>query len=81
MASRKDQRDAMLRGLPPIDLPFHLQEPQSCGRCAHSFYSADDTAQRYLRCGLSEHAEQCRYERHETGTCGPAATYWKERAA
>jgi hypothetical protein len=69
----------MIRGLPPLDLPFHLQEPDSCRRCVHSFYSADDTAQRYLRCGLSEHAEQCRYERHETGTCGPAATYWKER--
>ena len=71
----------MIRGLPPIDVPFHLQEPDSCRRCVHSFHSADDTAQRYLRCGLSEQGEQCCYERHETGTCGPAATRWKERAA
>jgi hypothetical protein len=71
----------MIRGLPPIDLPFHLQEPDSCRRCVHSFYSADDKAQRYLRCGRSEYSEQCCYERHETGNCGPAATNWKERAA
>jgi uncharacterized cupin superfamily protein len=69
----------MIRGLPPVDVPFHLQEPDSCKRCAHSFHSADDKAQRYLRCGRSEHSEQCRYERHETGNCGPAATHWKER--
>ncbi|MFM8745580.1 MAG: hypothetical protein ACKOED_02790 [Aestuariivirga sp.] len=71
----------MIRGLPPIDVPFHLQEPDSCARCVHSFHSADDKAHRYLRCRLSDHAEQCRYERHETGNCGPAATYWKDRGA
>lgn len=70
----------MTRGLPPIDVPFHLQDPNSCKRCIHGFYSASDRDFRYLRCGRSEYQQQCRYERHETGDCGPAAIHWKERA-
>lgn len=69
----------MTRGLPPIDVPLHLQDPRSCKRCKHSFYSADDTQLRYLRCGRSEYAQQCRYERHDTGDCRPEALYWTER--
>lgn len=68
------------QGLPPIDVPFHLQEPHSCKACKHSFYTLDDKSFRYLRCSHSPYQQQCRYERHETGECGPAAIYWKERA-
>lgn len=67
------------QGLTDIDLPFHLQEPNSCGRCKHSFYSADDMTRRYLRCGRAQHSQQCRYERHETGECGPDPKFWTER--
>lgn len=67
------------KGLPEIDLPFHEQEPHSCKRCKHSFYAGNDPALRYLRCGRSEFSQQCRYERHETGECGPSAIYWTER--
>lgn len=69
----------MTRGLPPIDVPFHLQEPLSCKRCKHSFYHASDTELRYLRCGRSQYSIQCRYERHETGECGPAAIHFNAR--
>ena len=76
-----------IKGLPPLetfethDVPFHEQEPNSCKKCTHSFYSSNDTKLRYLRCGRSDYGQQCRYERHETGTCGPAALHRKERAA
>lgn len=65
--------------LPPIDLPFHLQEPNSCRRCAHSFYAASDAEQQHLRCGLGGLGTMCVYERHETGSCGPAALHFKPR--
>ena len=71
----------MIKCIPPIDAPFHMQDPNSCKRCVHSFYHAADTDLRYLRCGRSEYQQQCRYERHETGDCGPAAIHWKERAS
>lgn len=71
----------MNKGLPHMDVPLHLQDPYSCKRCSSSYYSADDTQFRYLRCGRAPHAQQCRYERHETGSCGPAAIYWTERTA
>ena len=67
------------QGLPEIDVPLHDRGPQPCTGCTHSFYSADDKALRYLRCGRSQHAQQCRYERHETGDCGPDGIYWKAR--
>lgn len=70
----------MTKGLPPLDVPFHLQDPHSCKRCKHSFYGADDPGFRYLRCSYNRYGQQCRYERHETGDCGPAAIHWKERA-
>lgn len=69
----------MTRGLPPIDWPFHLQEPLSCKSCKHSFYQASDTELRYLRCSRSLYSIQCRYERHETGDCKPEALFWTER--
>lgn len=61
----------------PLDLPFHLQEPDSCARCRHSFFEASDRKLRHMRCGLSD--QPCSHERHETGSCGPAAGHWKER--
>lgn len=69
----------MTRGLPHIDVPFHLQEPNSCRACKHSYFSASDTDHRYMRCGRSSHSQQCRYERHETGACGADAIFWKAR--
>lgn len=66
------------RGLPDLDVPFHDQEPNPCSRCKHAYFAADDKALRYRRCDRSN--QQCRYERHETGECGPAAIYWKARA-
>lgn len=68
------------QGLPPLDVPFHLQEPNSCKACKHSFFAASDPDRRYLRCSRGQYSQQCRYERHETGECGPAAIYWKARA-
>jgi hypothetical protein len=70
----------MTKGLPPIDIPFHLQDPHSCKRCKHSFYASNDSELRYLRCGRSFYSIQCRYERHETGDCKPEALFWTERA-
>lgn len=72
-------RQTAIRGLPPLDLPLHLQEPDSCRRCVHSFFSADDKARRHLRCGRSEHSEQCCYERHDTGDCKSEARFFKAR--
>lgn len=66
-------------GLPPLEVPFHLQEPNSCKDCKHSYFRSDDTHHRYLRCSRHQWSQQCRYERHETGECGPAAKYWKDR--
>jgi len=71
----------MTKGLPPLDVPFHEQDPHSCKRCKHSYYRGDDRALRYLRCGVSQYNQLCVYERHETGDCGPDAIHWKERAA
>lgn len=67
------------QGLPEIDVALHEREPRPCKRCKHSFFSKEDAALRYLRCGLSQYSQQCRYERHETGDCGPDALHWKER--
>ena len=71
-----------VKGLPPLDEPpFHMQDkPHSCRDCTHSFYQSSDHALRYLRCGRAEYSQQCRYERHETGTCGPAALHFKARS-
>jgi len=69
------------KGLPDIDIPFHLQEPHSCKRCTHSFFDASDRQHRYMRCGRSDYDQQCVYERHETGDWGPAAIHWRERGA
>ena len=71
----------MSKGLPEMDVPLHLRDPHPCTRCQSSFYSFEDIEQRYLRCGRSDYLQQCRYERHETGSCGPAALYWTERAS
>lgn len=68
-----------INGLPPIDVPWWRKDPHDCLRCKHSFYQSSDRELRYPRCGRSEYAQQCRYERHETGTCGPDAIYWTER--
>lgn len=72
----------MIRGLYPLDVPFHLQEPNSCKRCSHSFNKTDDTQGRYLRCDRERTTTTlCVYARHETGDCGPAALHFKERTA
>lgn len=71
----------MTKGLPSLDVPFHLQEPNSCKKCTYSFFDASDRGQRYMRCDRSEYDQQCCYERHETGECGPAAIHWKERVS
>lgn len=65
------------KGLPEIDVPFYDLGDKPCRECRHSFFAADDTRFRYLRCDRT--SQQCRYERHETGSCGEDALYWKER--
>lgn len=67
------------QGLPEIDVPLHEREPRPCKRCKHSYYSKDDKHLRYPRCQRAPFSRQCRYERHETGDCGPDALHWKER--
>lgn len=66
-------------GLPPLDLPFHDQEPNACRNCKHSYFKAKETASRDLRCSKVTPNQRCLYARHETGECGPAAKYWKDR--
>jgi hypothetical protein len=68
----------MTQSLPALDLPFHLQEPNSCRRCTHSYY---DIAVQRLRCGRHNYTPLCTFERHETGTCGPDALHFKVRSA
>lgn len=63
------------------DTPLHLQEPYSCKSCRHSFYGSNDRHLQHLRCGRNQHSQQCRYERHETGECGPHAIFFKARGA
>lgn len=70
----------MIPGLPPIDIPDWLLEPRSCKACKHMFYQSADRDLRYPRCGRARHSQQCRYERHETGECGPDAIYWTGKA-
>lgn len=74
----------MTKGLPPLpidDPPLFELGERACRHCKHSFYASNDTGLRYLRCGRNQYAQQCRYERHETGECGPDAIYFKERSA
>lgn len=68
-----------LRGLPPLDVPRHEQDPNSCKKCVHSFYAANDPGFRYLRCSRGQYSQLCCYERDKDGECGPAALHWKER--
>jgi len=70
-----------VKGMPDIDVPLHEREPHPCKRCKFSFFDAKDTELRYIRCGRSFYSNQCRYERHETGDCGPDAIFWRERGA
>lgn len=61
------------------EIPFHLQEPFSCKSCRHSFYGSNDRKLQHLRCGRGHYSQQCRYERHETGDCGPLAIHFRAR--
>lgn len=69
-----------VQGLPPIDVPQWLRDPHSCKRCIHSYYRRDDVDMRYLMCGKFDPHQQCRYQRHDTGPCGPEAAGFKERS-
>lgn len=64
------------KGLPPLDLPFHLKEPNSCAGCKHSYYRADDA--RHLRCLLTR-GTLCVRERDLFGNCGEDPKHWKDR--
>lgn len=64
----------------PADIPLHRREPHDCKRCKHSAYYRKDTTFERLICQRLRHEPSCTFERHETGECGPAALYWKERA-